>query len=47
MNFPIYHVDSIGNIFGFASFKNNKKNSSFNSLFIDERNNFKLWCGKL
>ena len=47
MNFPIYHVDSLGNIFGFASFKNNKKNSSFNSLFIDERNNFKLWCGKL
>ena len=46
MNFPIYHVDSIGNIFGIASFKNPKKDTSFNSLFIDERNNFRLWCGK-
>jgi hypothetical protein len=46
MNFPIYHIDTLGNIFGFASFFNNKKEAQFDSMFIDERNNNKLWCGK-
>ncbi len=44
MNFPIYHVESLGNIFGHANFRNEKKQES--SLHIDERSNARIWCGQ-
>lgn len=42
MNFPIYHIESLGNIFGYASFKNDKRKNS--SLHIDDRSHARLWC---
>lgn len=42
MNFPIYHVDKLGNIFGHASFKTDKK--VIRSLHIDDRSQARLWC---
>lgn len=42
MNFPIYHVDSIGDIIGSASFiYTGHKNQS---LIVDDRSSAKLWC---
>lgn len=38
MNFPIYHVEQLGNIIGFASFKNE------NSLILDDRTKAEIWC---
>lgn len=43
MNFPIYHVDSLGDIIGAASFKNEKREEL--SLIIDDRSQAKIWCG--
>ncbi len=42
MNFPIYHVESLGNVFGHASFKADKK--IINGLHIDDRSQTRLWC---
>jgi hypothetical protein len=42
MNFPIYHVDSIGNIFGHANFKNDKRQEAV--LYSDDRSSARLWC---
>lgn len=42
MNFPIYHVESLGNVFGHASFKTDKK--IINGLHIDDRSQSRLWC---
>lgn len=42
MNFPIYHVESLGNIYGHANFENEKKIS--NGLQIDDRSQARLWC---
>ena len=42
MNFPIYHVESLGNVFGHATFKTDKKVES--SLHIDDRSQARLWC---
>ena len=43
MNFPIYHVDSLGDIIGMANFKNGKNEEK--SLISDDRSMAKLWCG--
>ena len=42
MNFPIYHIETLGNIFGHATFKSDKKLES--SLHIDDRSKARLWC---
>lgn len=42
MNFPIYHVENIGNIFGHAKFKNEKQQESV--LYSDDRSPAHLWC---
>lgn len=42
MNFPIYHVDSLGNIFGHAKFKTDKQQESV--LYSDDRSSARLWC---
>lgn len=42
MNFPIYHVDNLGNIFGHARFKNEKQLESV--LYSDDRSSARLWC---
>lgn len=42
MNFPIYHVDNLGNIFGHAKFKNDKHQESV--LYSDDRSTASLWC---
>lgn len=42
MNFPIYHVESLGNIFGHAKFKNDKQQESV--LYSDDRSTARLWC---
>ena len=42
MNFPIYHVEAIGDIIGLGTFK--KPAPMENSLIVDERSNAKLWC---
>lgn len=42
MNFPIYHVEALGNLFGHASFKNDKR--SENILYSDDRSSARLWC---
>lgn len=44
MNFPIYHIESLGNIFGYASFKNETRQNS--SLHIDDRSHARLWCSQ-
>ncbi|MBY0415510.1 MAG: hypothetical protein K2Q18_15160 [Bdellovibrionales bacterium] len=38
MNFPIYHVESLGNIFGHATFKTES------TLYSDDRSSARLWC---
>jgi len=43
MNFPIYHVDSLGDVFGFAKFKGKKTEDR--SLIIDDRSQARIWCG--
>ena len=43
MNFPIYHVESLGNIIGFASYKNSNV-PNLNTLFLDDRSIAQLWC---
>lgn len=43
MNFPIYHVDSIGDIVGMGSFKNGHIEEK--SLLADDRSKARLWCG--
>ncbi|MDO9182998.1 MAG: hypothetical protein Q7U04_11350 [Bacteriovorax sp.] len=40
MNFPIYHVESLGDIIGMGNFKKNKKES----LIADDRSKALLWC---
>ena len=42
MNFPIYHVDALGDIIGIAAFKNSK--TELRSLVADERSKARLWC---
>lgn len=42
MNFPIYHVEALGNIFGHAYFKNDKQLES--ALYSDDRSSAKVWC---
>ena len=42
MNFPIYHVDSLGNIFGHARFMGDKQKESV--LYSDDRSTARLWC---
>lgn len=42
MNFPIYHVENLGNIFGHAKFKNDKIQESV--LYSDDRSTAHLWC---
>lgn len=44
MNFPIYHVDKLGNVFGHALFKNEKRTDA--SLHIDDRSPSRLWCAQ-
>lgn len=43
MNFPIYHVEVLGDIFGVAAFKNKKQEER--SLIVDERSQARIWCG--
>ncbi|MBC7539380.1 MAG: hypothetical protein H7281_11205 [Bacteriovorax sp.] len=43
MNFPIYHVESLGDIIGVAAFKNGKHDDL--SLIVDDRSKARLWCG--
>ena len=42
MNFPIYHVDALGDIIGIANFKSQKTDEQ--SLIIDDRSLARLWC---
>jgi hypothetical protein len=42
MNFPIYHVETLGDITGYASFKNGKHEDM--GLIADDRGTAKLWC---
>ena len=42
MNFPIYHIENLGNIFGHATFKNESKIDS--TLYSDDRSSARLWC---
>lgn len=42
MNFPIYHVENLGNIFGHAMFKNDKQKELV--LYNDDRSTARLWC---
>ena len=42
MNFPIYHIDSLGDIIGFGVFANNSHKEK--SLIADDRNKARLWC---
>lgn len=44
MNFPIYHVESLGNIFGEATFDNKVLKTLHRTLIIDERSPTLLWC---
>lgn len=44
MNFPIYHVENLGNVFGHANFKTEKRQES--SLHIDDRSPARLWCAQ-
>lgn len=43
MNFPIYHVEALGDIMGVATFKNGKYENK--SLITDDRSKARLWCG--
>ena len=42
MNFPIYHVENLGNVFGHAQFKSDKGKESV--LYSDDRSSARLWC---
>lgn len=42
MNFPIYHVENLGNIFGHAKFIGDKQKESV--LYSDDRSTARLWC---
>ncbi len=42
MNFPIYHVDALGDIIGAASFIYNGRQNQ--GLIIDDRSAARLWC---
>lgn len=42
MNFPIYHADNLGNIFGQAKIINNSK--TLQSLHSDPRTQASIWC---
>lgn len=42
MNFPIYHVESLGDVIGSAAFKNGSKD--VRSLVVDDRGQSKIWC---
>jgi hypothetical protein len=42
MNFPIYHVEALGDIIGAASFKNGRHEDL--SLIADDRSKARLWC---
>lgn len=42
MNFPIYHVESLGEIIGSASFKNGSREDR--SLIMDDRGQSHIWC---
>lgn len=42
MNFPIYHVETLGDIIGAAAFKNGNREDR--SLIVDERGQAKIWC---
>lgn len=42
MNFPIYHVEQLGNVFGHATFKNDRRQESV--LYSDDRGPARLWC---
>jgi hypothetical protein len=46
MNFPIYHVESLGDIIGHAIFKKSIEGvrKEEQSLHIDDRNQTRLWC---
>lgn len=44
MNFPIYHVENLGDVIGIANF--NKGSSKEKSLIADERSKARLWCGQ-
>lgn len=44
MNFPIYHVETLGDIVGAAAFKTGPKETR--SLFVDERTNAKILCDR-
>lgn len=41
-NFPIYHIKTLGNIFGYASFKN--QDTPNLHLYVDDRTSSSLWC---
>ena len=43
MNFPIYHVEALGDIIGLSSFIKGKTEEK--SLIADDRSLAKLWCG--
>lgn len=43
MNFPIYHVEALGDIIGMASLKN--KNRDDKTLVVDDRSQSRIWCG--
>lgn len=43
MNFPIYHVETLGDVIGAARFKEGNREES--SLVIDDRSQSRLWCG--
>lgn len=42
MNFPIYHVEALGDIIGAATFKSAKHETK--SLIVDNRSKARLWC---
>lgn len=44
MNFPIYHVESLGNIYGEATFDDKTQKATHRTLIIDERSPSRLWC---
>ena len=42
MNFPIYHVENLGNLVGHAIFKHDNKSEKI--LYSDDRSSARLWC---
>lgn len=43
MNFPIYHVETLGDIIGVAAFKS--RQGEERSLIVDDRSLARIWCG--